>query len=47
MLPFEFRLHTRSDGDDDEEAWEDRFYSAIYQLLLAGLVLAGGYNAPF
>ncbi|KAK0101136.1 hypothetical protein ONS95_012882 [Cadophora gregata] len=29
------------------EAWRDRFHRAMYQLLLAGPVLAGAYNAPF
>ncbi|PVH71568.1 hypothetical protein DL98DRAFT_520986 [Cadophora sp. DSE1049] len=45
MLPSEFRRETHY--DDDEEAWKDRFYRAMYQLLLAGPVLARAYNAPF
>ncbi|KAH7378125.1 hypothetical protein BKA64DRAFT_750507 [Cadophora sp. MPI-SDFR-AT-0126] len=45
MLPSECRRGTHY--GDDEEAWKDRFYRAMYQLLLAGPVLAAAYDAPF
>ncbi|KAH7309987.1 hypothetical protein BKA65DRAFT_575780 [Rhexocercosporidium sp. MPI-PUGE-AT-0058] len=48
MLPSEFRLYAIQDEVDAEtEVRKERFYQAMYQLLLAGAVLCGSYNAPF
>jgi hypothetical protein len=45
MLPSELR--SRRYGEKEIENWKDRFYRAMYRMLLAGAVLARPYMEPF
>jgi hypothetical protein len=41
-------LHGREEPEpEDADAFKDRFYGAMYRLLLAGAVLVGAYTEPF